>query len=78
MVLGNKKIEDVGQNEKAQKIKYDSRKKIARETVATLIFSLIYSMFTGSRGREMLPLERTDWVLISGLNFVCQICLNDD
>lgn len=60
MVLGNKEMEDVGQNKEPSKIKYDSEKKMSSEIVAAFIFSLILSMFTGSKGRRILPLERTD------------------
>jgi hypothetical protein len=60
MMLENKGMEIRGQNKDPRKVKYDSEKKMPDEIVATFIFSLILSMFTGNKSRAILPLEGTD------------------
>lgn len=59
-MLENKGMENRGQNKDPPKIKHESEKKIPDEMVATFIFSLILSMFTGNKSRAILPLEGTD------------------
>lgn len=60
MMLENKGMEIGDKIRTPRKIKYDSEKKMPDEIVATFIFSLILSMFTGNKSRAILPLEGTD------------------